>query len=128
MMRMRRGRKRKTKKKKKKNEKKDEDNVITVIKDEEEILYDVNTLESPDVNMTNKDPTIPTPVPPPNNNDLIIKLIQDTYGQVQVQVQDTYGQVFKALDSLTNQVNEITNKMIELDKCCKDLNYKLQTR
>ena len=52
------------KKKKKKKEKKEEDKVLAILIDEEDILYDVNTLEFTDVNMTNKDPTIPTPVPP----------------------------------------------------------------
>ena len=34
------------------------------VNDDEAKPNDVNTLESTDVNMANKDPTIPTPVPP----------------------------------------------------------------
>ena len=38
---------------------------VSKVNDDEDKPNDVNTLESTDVNMANKDPTIPTPVPPP---------------------------------------------------------------
>ena len=54
---------------------------------------------------------------PPNNNDVIIKTLYETLEPMQA-----------GLKYCINQIDQVTNKIVELDKCCKDLNYKLQTR